>query len=193
PSPRLDLWPVGGGGGPGIVFDYHSAPPPQFAAANPRDVLERGRRLRGLVWYADAAIVHARFAQRELIDGTAYPAEWTRQLGYPIDATWFTPDRPAVPLRQRLKLPADARLLLFVGRVAPNKRVPVLIEAVARLRERRPPAHAVILGDSGECYESERQRCRERAARLGVADRVHFLGHTDEADLRDAYRSADVF
>src|SRR5262249_22076009 len=36
------------------------------------------------------------------------------------------------------------------------------------------------------------QRVRERAARLGVSDRLHFLGHTDETGLRDTYREADV-
>src|SRR5439155_8245982 len=34
--------------------------------------------------------------------------------------------------------------------------------------------------------------CRERAARLGVSDRVHFLGFADENGLRDAYRDANV-
>src|SRR5207253_416375 len=41
-------------------------------------------------------------------------------------------------------------------------------------------------------YAPERDRCRERAARCDVADRVHFLGHLDESQLRDAYRDADV-
>src|SRR5262249_29376180 len=28
---------------------------------------------------------------------------------------------------------------------------------------------------------------------LGVSDRLHFLGHVDEGQLRDAYRDADAF
>jgi glycosyltransferase involved in cell wall biosynthesis len=188
----LELLPLLAGGRPRILFDYHCVTPPEFAAANHRDLLERGQRLRGLVWYADAAIAHCRFAWRELIDGTAFPAELTHQLGYAVDGKWFAPGQPAAALRQQLNLPAGSQLLLFVGRVAPNKRVTVLIEAVARLRERLPPVHAVIVGDSGDCYEPERQRCRERAARLGVSNRVHFLGHVDENGLRDAYRDADV-
>ncbi|HTK77715.1 MAG TPA: glycosyltransferase family 4 protein, partial [Gemmataceae bacterium] len=188
----LDLLPLLAGARPRILFDYHSVTPPEFAPANLRDSLERGRRLRGLVWYADAAIAHSRFARRELLDGTAFPNELTHQLGYPVDGVWFTPGAPTDSLRQRLNLPGDAPLLLFVGRVAPNKRVPVLIEAVAGLRERTPPVHLAIVGDSGDVYDAERQRCRERAARLGVSDRVHFLGHTDETALRDAYRDADA-
>src|SRR5262249_34843780 len=131
--PLLDLLPLLAGGRPRILFDYHSVTPPEFAAANHRDVLERGRRLRGLVWYTHAALAHSGFASRELIDGTSFPTELTHELGYPVDGNWFSPGKPTGPLRQRLNLPNDARVLLFVGRVAPNKRVPVLIEAVARL------------------------------------------------------------
>ena len=96
-------------------------------------------------------------------------------------------------LRPQLGLPANTRLLLFVGRLAPNKRVPVLIEALARLRDQTPPIHGVIVGEGGDAYAAERDRCRERAARLGVTDRLHFLGHVDDGQLRDAYRDADVF
>jgi glycosyltransferase involved in cell wall biosynthesis len=188
----LDLLPLIAGGKPRMLFDYHGVTPAQLGGTNHRDTLERGRRLRGLVWYADAALVHSRFAREELSAATGYPADATLTLGYPIDREWFTPGRPEAPLRQRLGLPADARMILFVGRLAPNKRVPVLVEALARLRDIRPPVHALIVGDGGDGYEPERQRCRERAARCGVADRLHFLGHVDEHTLRDAYRDADA-
>jgi glycosyltransferase involved in cell wall biosynthesis len=186
--PMLELLPLLAEGRPRILFDYHSVTPPEFASANHREALERGRRFRGLVWYADAAIAHSRFARRELFEATGFPADLTHHLGYVVERASFNAS-PSTPLRRQLDLAADARLLLFVGRVAPNKRVPVLIDAVARLGER---VHAVIVGDSGDCYEAERQRCRERAARLGVSDRVHFLGHVDENALRAVYRDANV-
>jgi glycosyltransferase involved in cell wall biosynthesis len=87
---------------------------------------------------------------------------------------------------------ADVRLLLFVGRLAHNKRVPVLIEALARLREVTPAVHAVLIGDEGDLYQPEARHCRDLAAELGVADRLHWLGRVDDDTLRDAYRSADV-
>src|SRR5262249_136002 len=52
---------------------------------------------------------------------------------------------------------------------------------------------ALIVGNGADVYESERHICRHRAAELGVADRLHFLGHVDEERLHDAYRSADLF
>jgi glycosyltransferase involved in cell wall biosynthesis len=203
-DPLFDLLPplsrlcgrgVGGeraGGRARIIFDYHGVTPPNLGGANHRDFLERGCRLRGLVWTADAAIAHSRFAADELLTDTGFPPELTRTIGHPIDTTWFSTGPVEHPLRSRLRLPSDARLLLFVGRLAPNKRVPVLIEALARLRDLTPAVHAVIAGEGGDAYAPERDRCRERAARLGVSDRVHFLGHVDETELRDAYRDADA-
>ncbi len=191
-DPLFELLPILAGGRPRIIFDYHGVTPPNLGGANHRDALERGCRLRGLVWTADAAIAHSRFAREELLSDTGFPGERTRTIGLPIDTDWFSPGPPERPLRTQLGLRADARLLLFVGRLAPNKRVPVLVEALGRLRDLLPPVHAVIVGDGGDAYAPERDRCRERAARLGVADRVHFLGHVDEEQLRDAYRDADA-
>jgi glycosyltransferase involved in cell wall biosynthesis len=191
-DPLFDLLPLLTGGRPRIVFDYQGVTPPHLGGANHRDVLERGCRLRGLVWTADTAIAHSRFAKNELISDTGFPVDRAQILGIPVDSNWFSPGAPDQPLRPKLGLPADARLLLFVGRLAPNKRISVLVEALAKLRDMTPAIHVIIIGDGGDAYTAERDRCRERATRLGVADRVHFLGHVDEAHLRDAYRDADA-
>jgi glycosyltransferase involved in cell wall biosynthesis len=191
-DPLFDLLPLLAGGRPRIIFDYHGVTPPNLGASSHRDALERGCRSRGLAWTADAVVVHSRFAGDELREDCGYPQSRTHEIGLPLDTTWFTPGRPEESLRSKLGLPVEARVLLFVGRLAPNKRVPFLIEAVAKLRSHEPPVHAVIAGDCGEAYAPERDRCRERAARLGVADRLHFLGRVDERQLRDAYRGADA-
>jgi glycosyltransferase involved in cell wall biosynthesis len=191
-DPLFDLLPLLAGGRPRIVFDYHGVTPPALSVANHRDALERGCRLRGLVWAAGLAVVHSRFAAGELSADTGFPAERIRLLGLPVDTAWFAPGRPEQSLRNRLKLAANSRILLFVGRLAPNKRVRVLVEALAHLRELSPAVNAVIVGDGGDAYAPERDRCRERATRLGVADRLHFLGQVDESQLRDAYRDADA-
>src|SRR5205814_2335627 len=95
-------------------------------------------------------------------------------------------------LRRRLAL-TDERIMLFVGRLAANKRVPVLIDALALLKDERPAVHAVIAGDSDDIYRRELERCRQLAAERGIVERVHFLGHVSDAELADAYRSAHVF
>ena len=88
---------------------------------------------------------------------------------------WSTPenDRP-----DGLDLPEE--YFLFVGRVAPNKGLPTLLEAVARL-EAGAKIPLVLMGrDWGE-----RAWLESRARELGVADRVRFLGHVESLS---AYR-----
>lgn len=189
--PLLGILPLLVGGKPRILLDYHGVTPAELWGGQNREGLELGLRHRGLVWCADAAVTHSRFTRLELLEASAFPEERCYRLGHPLEAEHFRAGPPIRDLRHRLGL-GPVRLLLFVGRIAPNKRVPVLIEALAQLREQDPPVHAAIIGDAGDVYETEAQRCQERAAELGITERLHFLGHVDDETLGDAYRSADV-
>jgi glycosyltransferase involved in cell wall biosynthesis len=74
-------------------------------------------------------------------------------------------------------------LLLFVGRLRYYKGLHVLLEAMPRI------AATLLIGGDGP----ERARLEAQAARLGIADRVHFLGDVPDADLPTLYHTADVF
>jgi glycosyltransferase involved in cell wall biosynthesis len=190
---RLLEWlPLLTSGKPRLLFDYHGVTPAEFWDGPNREALERGIRRRGLVWCCDAALVHSRFTCEELRGQTAFPPEHIFVLDYPVDTSRFSPGNPRRHLSAQLGL-RDASLLLFVGRLAPNKRVPVLIEALGRLRDRKPLIHLAIAGDRSDVYEVEARRCRHLTQELGLAHRVHFLGQVREEELLDAYRSADVF
>ena len=76
---------------------------------------------------------------------------------------------------------------LFVGRLAEEKHVDVLIDAVART-PKDLDIHLEIVG-GGEV----RPALEAQVARLGLTDRVRFLGLASDADLRRAYIAADVF
>nr|WP_276518672.1 glycosyltransferase [Micrococcus endophyticus] len=81
-------------------------------------------------------------------------------------------------------------VVLFVGRLAVEKNVEVLIRAIAHLARVRPDldVHAEIVGD-GE----QRDRIRAAVESEGVADRVLLRGHVSDEELRAAYLRADVF
>ncbi|GAA3700854.1 hypothetical protein GCM10022377_12810 [Zhihengliuella alba] len=81
----------------------------------------------------------------------------------------------------------DAPTVLFVGRLAVEKNIDVLIDALARMRT-TPEAHLEIVG-GGEQRPVLEQRAEER----GVAHRVHFRGHVTDDELRTSYLAADVF
>lgn len=76
---------------------------------------------------------------------------------------------------------------LFVGRLAEEKHVDVLIDAVAKT-PKDLDIHLEIVG-GGEV----RPALEAQVARLGLTDRVRFLGMASDADLRRAYITADVF
>lgn len=77
--------------------------------------------------------------------------------------------------------------VMFAGRLAEEKHVDVLINAVSKT-----PAelnvHLEIVG-GGEV----RPALEEQAARLGLGERVKFLGLASDAELREAYIRADLF
>jgi len=91
--------------------------------------------------------------------------------------------------------PRAQRRMLFVGRLTTEKRVDVTLRALARLSSAVDPADGSALdvhfdiiggGDQGKHLE-------QLTARLGLQDRVHFLGRLDDAQLVEHYSSASVF
>jgi alpha-1,6-mannosyltransferase len=64
-----------------------------------------------------------------------------RHLG--VDATQFHPRYRSNNLRSRLGLPADTRLLIYVGRFSAEKRIGVLLDAACRLGA---PYHLLLVG-----------------------------------------------
>jgi glycosyltransferase involved in cell wall biosynthesis len=102
-----------------------------------------------------------------------------------IDVSRFSPKGRDEALRRQLGLPADRPLILYIGRLSDEKRVQVLVDALAQLHV---PAHLAIggIGPSAEAL-------KEHAASLGIVDRVTFLGRVPEDDLVPLYRLGDVF
>lgn len=84
--------------------------------------------------------------------------------------------RPAI--RRTLGLGPEGRVLLAAGRLVPQKRHDVLLEAFSRLVEGHPAAHLAIAG-AGELEAT----LRERAEQPDLAGRVTFLGLVDDLPL----------
>jgi len=74
--------------------------------------------------------------------------------------------------------------VVYVGRVAPEKDLDVLVDAYARLAARRPDCTLAVVGD-GPMLETLRQRLPQR--------NVVFTGFLFDDDLSAAYAGADVF
>lgn len=109
-----------------------------------------------------------------------------------VDLTVFQPtDRDEA--RQKIGY-GPGRIVLFVGRLERLKGVDIAIRALALLRDRQhDDVRLLIVGeDSFDGDESEKERLRSFASRVGVRDRVDFLGSVAHHELPFFYSAADV-
>ena len=99
----------------------------------------------------------------------------------------YIPRLPAPPsdLRAELKISAETPVVGTIGILRPEKAYDVLLEAFALLLGDLPAATLLIAGD-GEC----RDELEQLATRLGVAERVRFLGLRD--DIESVFGAIDV-
>lgn len=76
---------------------------------------------------------------------------------------------------------------LFLGRLDDEKRINILLEAVAKLTE-HPNLVVELVGDGGE-----RETLQQLATRLEISHRVRFLGHVTDQELPGIYERCTVF
>ena len=106
-------------------------------------------------------------------------------LGLDLDALLaLPPDAPT--MRAAIGASSDDIIVGYVGRMVPVKDVPLLIRAFAQASRDVPSLRLLLAGDGPNRSEAE-----ALAAELGRAERVHFIGWTD--DLQRFYATIDVF
>lgn len=110
-----------------------------------------------------------------------------------IDVDAFRPADGAErrALRERLILPADARLVTFTGRLLRGKGVEVLVEAFGRLAARHHDAHLLLVGSGAGQVLSMEEALRTQVASAGLASRVTFTGRVE--NVADYLRASDVY
>jgi glycosyltransferase involved in cell wall biosynthesis len=178
------------------LFWYHGVTPPQFwRTETERDILRRSQIGAELAWHAHLAAVDSPFSAQELLGSSDYPEARVRVVPLGIDVASFQ----EVPLPETLRALRrrwglkDRRVLLYTGRVAGNKRIDLLIAALAALAPRYPAVHLLVVGDTerSPAYREEAARLREQAERLGVADRVTLTGRVPV--IEPYYHLAEVY
>ncbi len=130
-----------------------------------------------------------------LVGNSQSVARFYRDLGYPAEKVKVIPNGVEVPdplpdtradVLRELELPPDARLMLYVGRLAVQKRVEDLIWAIELLRQVDERAWLIVVGDGPERYSLE------KFARDTQCDhRIRFLGH--RSDIGRLLPACDVF
>lgn len=97
--------------------------------------------------------------------------------------------QPLSSARGELGIPEDRKMILAVGSLIKRKGYHFLIQALAALPS---STHLYLIGKSGLEGDFESQ-LRAMCAKLGVAERVHFVGVVPNNKLSTWYNAADVF
>lgn len=85
---------------------------------------------------------------------------------------------------------ASAQTVLFMSRLDPKKNVEGLLEAAALIAPACPGLRLVIAGQGAPSYE---RGLHERACKLGLGDKVEWLGHIEGPAKTAALARADFF
>ncbi|MEZ6068153.1 MAG: glycosyltransferase [Planctomycetaceae bacterium] len=130
-----------------------------------------------------------------LVGNSQAVADFYRELGFDsarlavIPNAVSIPPRPSISqqeLKQQLHWPADARIIMYAGRLAPQKRVRDLLWSCQFLRQADPRTRLLVIGDG-----PERDALLYFAKQIEVEDFVTFTGHRDDA--ASLLQLADVF
>lgn len=95
---------------------------------------------------------------------------------------------PRSRLRDRLNLPRDQSIILFLGRLHPKKGIDYLISALGQLKAYR--FTLLIAGSGDPAYEVEIQT---RINAAGLADRTYLTGFVEGEDKQLLLQGSDLF
>ncbi len=118
---------------------------------------------------------------------TSWGVKNTRPMTLGVDIGTFHPSANASNVREKLRIPRNRTLLLYVGRLSKEKNTQMLFEAFTLLASRPGTNfHLLVIGDG-----QQRELLRNLAP---SADRVTGLRYcTDSAELAQYYGAADLF
>ncbi|HEY9630130.1 MAG TPA: glycosyltransferase [Coleofasciculaceae cyanobacterium] len=78
--------------------------------------------------------------------------------------------------------------LLYVGRLAVVKGLPILLESLAALKPSYPDIVLTVVGDG-----PDRAQLEQQAAELGLTANVKFVGYQSQAEVREYMQQTDIF
>ncbi len=109
-----------------------------------------------------------------------------------VDAVQFTPDRRSEDVRQemieRAHIPENAVVLLYAGRISPEKNIGLLVDLMEILTRDTSRDYRLLVAGAGPQSQWLDEQTAQRAP-----GKIIQLGHLDKATLADYYANADVF
>ncbi|HWF80058.1 MAG TPA: D-inositol-3-phosphate glycosyltransferase [Streptosporangiaceae bacterium] len=181
-----------------LVQSMHTLGKVKNASLAAGDAAEPGIRIRGeaeVIATADRIVANTSAEARELM--RLYDADPRRvaTVSPGVDLSVFRPGSQS-QARRRLRLPQNAIVLMFAGRVQPLKAPDVLLRAAAKLVQDHGwladrLVVAFVGGPSGT-GRNDPDSLTELAAELGISRNVRLEPPCPQADLADWYRAATI-
>lgn len=78
--------------------------------------------------------------------------------------------------------------LLYTGRLAAVKGLPILLESLVKIKATHPDVLLTVVGDG-----ADRPQLEQMTARLGLTENVDFVGYQSQAKVREYMQETDVF
>jgi glycosyltransferase involved in cell wall biosynthesis len=177
-----------------VVLHYHNVTPPElWGSEHERELLVRSRAaVAATVSRCDLVLAPSPFNVADLVNAHGADPSRVRLVPLGVDLERFRPgpDDGSVLRRHGLD---GRRVVLFVGRLAGNKRADLLVEALALVRPQVPDAALLLVGDQAgnPAFAEVADRLRTRADALGIGEAVRFAGSVE--DVPAYYRVASVY
>lgn len=164
-----------------ILYDLQHVAYPQFFA--PEEIAGRNAHLELLRRWSDAVVCISEHSRRTLVEQIAFPAERTCTIPIAIhDRLTTTGVETVRQVRARYGIGRD--YALYPANGWPHKNHRLLLAAFRILRARRPEVD-IDLVLTGSMHDEQLQTF---AHRLGLGDRVHWIGHCDSTELSALYQ-----
>ena len=174
---------------PQILLIYHNITPPKyFAGIDPAwaQKMEIGREQLTLLKPNVALGMGVSDYNNQDFYSAGYEQVITLPLVVPAEAY-------NIPINQTLanQLTNKHPLLLFVGRLSPNKRQEDLLKLLYFLQQTHPDAHLALIGQR---WVVKYDKFIERLAKkIGLEKRVTLTGHLSHQDMVTYFRCADFY
>lgn len=105
-------------------------------------------------------------------------------VGRGVDVQQFNPEFRSAELRQQWGVAPDCIVMLYVGRLSPEKEIPVIIQQYHALQAKGKAVKLVIVGDGPQ---------RETLMTMSDKNDIIFTGNLTGRALATVYASCDVF
>jgi len=165
---------------------------PVLVTAHAGDVFSKNKLIEYsnylVIKYADFITVNSKATKKALLRPNKKCSR-VSIIPMGVDAHKFKPIRRGKTRKIRNKLGLNnKKIILFVGRLAEKKGTSYLVKAMPEILKKFPDSHLLLIG-----YGPEEKKLKTLTKRLGLREKISFLGRIPNEELPLYYNLGDVF